>query len=154
MRLGLSRSILGLAGSSLSQIGLMALPLCVCQVVSLVIVKCQTQLTLVTTRTTTTNSKSIPSLKLNNLINQIKTHQSNKDAIDLPAQVVPHEIRIFGQIDGLQGQPPEPLPPVDGLILSGGGAAAAGLRTPFSVHDFDEVSVQIFALGSRKKLIL
>lgn len=61
--LGLSRSILGLAGSSLSQIGLMALPLCVCQVVSLVIVKCQTQLTLVTTTSTTTrSSKATPSL--------------------------------------------------------------------------------------------
>lgn len=50
------------------------------------------------------------------------------------AKVVAHEVGIFGEIDGLEGESPEALSAVDGFVLGGGGASAAGLRTPFSVH--------------------
>lgn len=47
VRLRLGGGVLGLASSSLGQIGLVSLPLCVGQVIPLIVVKCQTQLTLV-----------------------------------------------------------------------------------------------------------
>ena len=48
--------------------------------------------------------------------------------------MVSHEIGVFGEIDGLEGQPAEALAAVDGFVLGGGGTTTAGLRTPFSVH--------------------
>jgi hypothetical protein len=48
--------------------------------------------------------------------------------------VVAHEIGVLGEVDGLEGQAAEALPPVDGLILRGGGAAAAGLGAPLAIH--------------------
>lgn len=48
--------------------------------------------------------------------------------------MVAHEIGILGEVDGLEGQAAEALPPVDGLILRGGGAAAAGLGAPLAIH--------------------
>ena len=52
----------------------------------------------------------------------------------LPSEVVAHEIRVFGEIDGLERESPETLTAVDGFVLGGGGAAAPWLRTPFSIH--------------------
>ena len=48
--------------------------------------------------------------------------------------MIAHEIGIFGQINGFEGKSAEPLPSVDGLILSGSGASASRLRTPLPVH--------------------
>lgn len=48
--------------------------------------------------------------------------------------MVAHEIGVLGEVDGLEGQAAEALPPVDGLILGGGGAAAAGLGAPLAIH--------------------
>lgn len=53
---------------------------------------------------------------------------------DIPPEMIAHEIRIFGEINSLESEPPETLPPVDGFILGGGSATAAWLRTPVSVH--------------------
>jgi hypothetical protein len=53
--------------------------------------------------------------------------------------VVAHEVGVLGEVDGLEGKAAEALPPVDGLILGGGGAAAAGLRAPLSVHGVGEI---------------
>lgn len=48
IRLGEWSGILGFTGGSLCQIGLVALPLSVGQIVSFIVVQCQTQLTLIT----------------------------------------------------------------------------------------------------------
>lgn len=48
--------------------------------------------------------------------------------------MVAHEIGVLGEVDGLERQAAEALPPVDGLILGGGGAAAAGLGAPLAIH--------------------
>lgn len=52
----------------------------------------------------------------------------------IAAEVVAHEVGVLGEVDGLEGEAAEALPPVDGLILGGGGAAAAGLRAPLAIH--------------------
>ena len=66
--------------------------------------------------------------------------------------MVAHKIRIFGQIDGLQGEPSETLAAVDSFVLSGGGASATGLRTPLPVHYDLEILLcsQTFALPNSK----
>lgn len=51
----------------------------------------------------------------------------------IAAEVVAHEIGILGEVDGLEGQAAETLPPVNSLILGGGGTAAAGLGAPLAV---------------------
>ncbi|KAK2989175.1 hypothetical protein RJ640_029367 [Escallonia rubra] len=48
--------------------------------------------------------------------------------------MVAHEIGVFGEIDSFKGKPAQPLTAVDGLVLGGGGATAARLRAPLSVH--------------------
>ena len=48
--------------------------------------------------------------------------------------MVSHEVGVLGEVDGLHGEAAEALPPVDGLILGGGGAAAAGLGAPLAIH--------------------
>ena len=48
--------------------------------------------------------------------------------------MVAHEIGVLGEVDGLERQAAEALAPVDGLILGGGGAAAAGLGAPLPIH--------------------
>lgn len=50
MRLRLSRRLLGFAGSSLGQIGLVALPLSMGQVISLIVVQRQAKLTLIASK--------------------------------------------------------------------------------------------------------
>jgi len=50
------------------------------------------------------------------------------------AEVVAHEVGVLGEVDGLESEAAEALPPVDGLILGGGGAAAAGLGAPLAIH--------------------
>lgn len=52
----------------------------------------------------------------------------------IASQVVAHEVGVLGQVDRLQRQPPQPLPPVDRLILRRGGPAAPGLRSPVPIH--------------------
>lgn len=96
--LGLRGRVLGLAGGTLGEVGLVPLPLRVSQVVPLVVVQRQAQLALVA------------------------------------AEVVAHEVGVLGEVDGLEGEAAEALPPVDGLILGGGGAAAAGLGAPLAIH--------------------
>lgn len=70
----------------------------------------------------------------------------------ITAEVVAHKIRIFGQIDGLQGEPSETLAAVDSFVLSGGGASATGLRSPLPVHYDLEILLcsQTFALPNSK----
>lgn len=51
----------------------------------------------------------------------------------IAAEVIAHEIGVLGEVDSLEGQAAEALPPVDGLILGGGGAAAAGLGAPLAI---------------------
>lgn len=53
---------------------------------------------------------------------------------DVPSEMITHEIGIFGEINSLESKSSETLPPIDGLILGGGGATAPWLRTPVSVH--------------------
>lgn len=53
--------------------------------------------------------------------------------------MVAHEVGVLGEVDGLEGEAAEALPPVDGLILGGGGAAAAGLRAPLAIHGVHSV---------------
>lgn len=60
--------------------------------------------------------------------------QSQTKLAFIAAKMIAHEIGIFRQIDGLEGQSPETLSTVDGFVLSGGGATAPRLRTPFSIH--------------------
>lgn len=50
------------------------------------------------------------------------------------AEVVAHEVGVLGKVNGLEGEAAEALPPVDGLVLGGGGAAAARLRAPLAIH--------------------
>lgn len=50
------------------------------------------------------------------------------------AEMVAHEVGVLGKVDGLEGEAPEALPPVDGLILGGGRAAAAWFRAPLAIH--------------------
>jgi hypothetical protein len=57
----------------------------------------------------------------------------------VPAEVVAHEVGVLGDVDGLEGEEAETLPPVDGLILGGGGAAAAGLGAPLTIHGVGEI---------------
>ena len=52
----------------------------------------------------------------------------------VPAEMVAHKIRVFGEIDGLEGEPPEALTAVDSFVLCGGGASATWLRSPLPVH--------------------
>lgn len=98
VRLGLRGRVLGLAGGSLGEIGLVPLPLRVRQVVPLVVVQRQAEFALVA------------------------------------AEMVAHEVGVLGEVDGLHGEAAEALPPVDGLILGGGGAATAGLGAPLAIH--------------------
>ena len=60
--------------------------------------------------------------------------QSQAKLAFVASEVIAHEIRILGEINGLEGKPPETLAAVDGFVLSGGGAAAPWFGTPFSVH--------------------
>jgi hypothetical protein len=62
--------------------------------------------------------------------------------------VVAHEVRVLGEVDGLEGEAAETLPPVDGLILGGGGAAAAGLGAPLTIHGVGEISPTLDLLSS------
>lgn len=89
--LGHGGGVLGLPRRPLGEVGLVALPLRVGQVVPLVVVESQAQLALVA------------------------------------SQVVPHEVGVLDEVDGLQRQSPEPLAAVDRLVLGGGGASAARL---------------------------
>ena len=50
------------------------------------------------------------------------------------AQVVPHEVGVFLQVDRLQRQLPQPLSPVDLGLDVRRHPAAAGLGTPVTVH--------------------
>lgn len=60
VRLGLGRGVLGLAGSSLGEVGLVALSLGMGQVVPLVVVESETELALIAaTRFTATNDEEI-----------------------------------------------------------------------------------------------
>ena len=96
--LGLRGRVLGLAGGTLGEVGLVPLPLRVREVVPLVVVERQAELALIA------------------------------------AEMVSHEVGVLGEVDGLEREPAQALPPVDGLILGGGGAAAAGLGAPLAVH--------------------
>lgn len=98
VRLRESRGLLGLASSSLGQIGLVSLPLCMRQVIPLIVVQCQAKFALIA------------------------------------SEMVAHKIGIFSDIDGFEGKSSQPLTPVYGFILGGGGATATRLRTPLSVH--------------------
>lgn len=40
--------------------------------------------------------------------------------------MVSHEVRVLREVDGLQRQPPEPLPAVDGLVLRGTNVISEG----------------------------
>lgn len=91
MGLGLSRSFLGLPRRSFGEIGLVALSLCMGQVVTLIVVQGQAKFTLIA------------------------------------SEVITHKVWIFREINGLEGESPEPLSAVDGFVLGGGGASAAGL---------------------------
>lgn len=45
--------------------------------------------------------------------------------------MVSHKIGVLGEVNGLQGQAPKPLPAINGLVLGRGSTSAAGLTTPF-----------------------
>jgi hypothetical protein len=53
--------------------------------------------------------------------------------------MVAHEVGVLGEVDGLEGEAAEAFPPVDGLILGGGGVAATRLGAPLSVHGVGEI---------------
>ena len=60
-----------------------------------------------------------PDLSMRQVVALVVVQRQAQAALVLP-QVVAHEIRILRQIDGLQGKPPQPLPPVDGLRVQSG----------------------------------
>ena len=60
-----------------------------------------------------------PDLSMRQVVALVVVQRQAQAALVLP-QVVAHEIRILRQIDGLQGQPPQPLSPVDGLEVQSG----------------------------------
>lgn len=127
--LGLGRGVLSLARSSLGEVGLVALPLGVGQVVPLVVVEGEAELALIAaTRLITSNDKEICSTR-----GMVRVRVWEEE---VPAEVVPHEIGVLGEVDGLEGKPPETLPAVDRLVLGGGGTAAPRLRSPVSIHPF------------------
>lgn len=59
--------------------------------------------------------------------------QREAQAALILAEVVAHEVRVLRQVDGLQRQPPQPLPPVDRLWVCGAqghpAATTVGTRT-------------------------
>ena len=60
--------------------------------------------------------------------------KKKRESVCVPAEMVAHKIRVFGEIDGLEGEPPEALTAVDSFVLCGGGASATWLRSPLPVH--------------------
>ena len=60
--------------------------------------------------------------------------KKKRESACVPAEMVAHKIRVFGEIDGLEGEPPEALTAVDSFVLCGGGASATWLRSPLPVH--------------------
>jgi hypothetical protein len=71
----------------------MALPLCVSQVVSFIVVQSQTQLTLITTNTS--NKQLINQLNYFFKKKKTKPKPNTKYNSTVPAEVVAHEIGIF-----------------------------------------------------------
>ena len=50
------------------------------------------------------------------------------------AQVILHEVRVLGEIHRLERELPQPLPPLDLLILARHGPARSRLRAEVPVH--------------------
>ena len=52
----------------------------------------------------------------------------------IPAEVVAHEIGIFGEVDGFKRESTEPLTAVHRFRLGGGGTSRTGFGAPVSIH--------------------
>lgn len=73
------------------------------------------------------------SLRVSQVIPLIVVERQAKFTL-ITAEMVAHKIRVFGEIDGLEGEPSEALTAVDSFVLCGGGASATGLGSPLPVH--------------------
>ncbi len=62
--------------------------------------------------------------------------------------MITHEVGVLGQVDCLQSQAPEPLPPIHGFILSWRCTTTTRLTSPLSVH---QISHTTFSTLQNKK---
>lgn len=60
--------------------------------------------------------------------------QSETKLALIAAKMIAHEIGVFSKINSLKRKSAETLTSVDGLVLGGGSASTARLRTPLTIH--------------------
>jgi hypothetical protein len=71
-------------------------------------------------------------LRMRQVIALVVVQREAQAALILP-QVVAHEVGVLGQVDRLQGKPPQALPPINRLIVPAGTAHHRSSRTSSDV---------------------